>query len=130
MKMSFIAILVVLSLSFNLRAIWALIPTEELIQETDLIVIGTLQGVREFTKDDIDYSEGTIRIDKVIAGNSETSGGTPLKFGDRIVIKWRNSSMIACPRVEHKGDENIKGIWLLEVKNDGTVSSDYPWRFG
>lgn len=106
-----------------------MIPTEQLVRETDLIVVGTLQGVKEFTNEDIDYSEGTILIEKIIAGNDKTTSGEPLKFGDKIVIKWQNSSMIACPRVEHKGDENIKGIWLLEVESDGTLRSDYPWRF-
>jgi hypothetical protein len=129
MKRSFLAIIIVLSFSFNIKAMWAMIPTEQLIKETDLVVIGTLQGVNGFTKDDIDYSEGTILIEKVIAGNDTTTSGEHLESGDRIVIKWQNSSMIACPRVEHKGDENTKGIWLLEVESDGTVSSDYPWRF-
>lgn len=129
MKKFFLAVVVVLSFSFNLAAMWAMIPTEELVKETDLIVIGTLQDVKEFTKDDVDYSEGIILVENVIAGNEKTTSGGPLKFSDKIVIKWRNSSMIACPRVEHKGDENIKGIWLLRVESDGTVSSDYPWRF-
>lgn len=129
MKRSIFTIIFALSLSSNLFASWALISTSELVKDTDLILIGTLQNVIEFTKDNIDFSEGVLLVERVIAGNGKTTSGDNLKAGDKIVIKWQNSSMIACPRVEHNGHENIKGIWLLEVESDGTVSSDYPWRF-
>ncbi|HBE83000.1 MAG TPA: hypothetical protein PLN05_07490 [Pyrinomonadaceae bacterium] len=129
MKRSILTIVIALSLSSNLIAKWALISTAELVKDSDLILVGTLQNVSEFTRDNVDYSEGFIVVEKVIAGNDKTTSGDILKSGDKIFIKWQNSSMIACPRVEHKGDENVKGIWLLEVESDGTVSSDYPWRF-
>ncbi len=129
MKRSILTIVIALSVSSNLIAKWALISTAELVKDSDLILVGTLQNVSEFTRDNVDYSEGFIVVEKVIAGNDKTTSGDILKSGDKIFIKWQNSSMIACPRVEHKGDENVKGIWLLEVESDGTVSSDYPWRF-
>ena len=129
MKRSILTIVIALSLSSNLIAKWALVSTAELVKDSDLILVGTLQNVSEFTRDNVDYSEGFIVVEKVIAGNDKTTSGDILKSGDKIFIKWQNSSMIACPRVEHKGDENVKGIWLLEVESDGTVSSDYPWRF-
>lgn len=127
--MSTLAIIVLLSFSINLSAAWAIISTEELVRDTDLILIGTLQDVTKFTNDNIDYSEGVVLVEKVIAGSDITSAGQPLRSGDKIEIKWKNSSMIACPRVEHKGHENIRGIWLLKVESDGTLISDYSWRF-
>ena len=129
MKKLFIAGFVILSFSLNSLAMWALIPTSEVVKDSDLIVIGTLELVSEYTKDNIDYSEGTIVIEKVIAGKVKTVDEVLLKSGDKIKLKWQNSSMIICPRVEHRGAENQKGFWLLEIEEDGTVSSDYPWRF-
>jgi len=129
MKTLFTACFIILSFTFNCFAMWALIPTHELVKESDLIVIGTLQSVSRYTKDNIDYSEGKIVVEKVISGNVKTTEGFPLKLGDKIKLKWQASTLIICPRLDHRGNENEKGIWLLEVESDGTVSADYPGRF-
>lgn len=129
MKNLLIAYFIILAFSSSSFATWAIIPTEDVVKETDLIVIGTLESVSEYTKDNIDYSEGTILIERVFAGNVKTIDGASLKRGNKIKLKWQNSSFIACPRVEHKYHENKKGIWLLQLEDDGRVSSNYPWRF-
>jgi len=129
MKTLFTACFIILSFSFNCFAMWALIPMDELVKESDLIVIGTLQSVSRYTKDNVDYSEGKIVVEKVISGNVKTTEGFPLKLGDKIKFKWQASTLIVCPRLDHSGNENEKGIWLLEVESDGTVSADYPQRF-
>jgi hypothetical protein len=108
---------------------WALISTDELVKESDLIVVGTLQSVSRYTKDNVDYSEGKIVVEKVISGYVKTIEGFPPKLGDKIKFKWQASTLIVCPRLDHSGNENEKGIWLLEVESDGTVSADYPRRF-
>ena len=129
MKTLFPACFIILSFSFNCFAMWALISTDELVKESDLIVIGTLQSVSKYTKDNVDYSEGKIVVEKVISGYVKTTEGFPPKLGDKIKFKWQASTLIVCPRLDHSGNENEKGIWLLEVESDGTVSADYPRRF-
>ncbi|MCA1637060.1 MAG: hypothetical protein LC768_01770 [Acidobacteria bacterium] len=99
------------------------------MKESDLIVIGTLHSVSRYTKDNVDYSEGEIVVEKVISGNIKTTEGFPLKLGDEIKFKWQASTLIVCPRLDHSGNENVKGVWLLEVESDGTVSANYPRRF-
>jgi branched-subunit amino acid ABC-type transport system permease component len=129
MKTLFTVCFIILSFSFNCFAEWALIPTDELVKESDLIVIGTLQSVSRYTKDNVDYSEGKIVVEKIISGNVKTTEGFPLKMGDKIKFKWQASTLIVCPRLDHSSNENEKGIWLLEVESDKTVSADYPRRF-
>jgi len=129
MKTLFTACFIILSFSFNCFAAWVLIPTDELVKESDLIIIGTLQSVSRYTMDNVDYSEGKIVVEKVISGNVKTTEGFSLKMGDKIKFKWQASTLIVCPRLDHSGNENEKGIWLLEVESDKTVSADYPQRF-
>ncbi|MDQ3713855.1 MAG: hypothetical protein M3388_16770 [Acidobacteriota bacterium] len=129
MKTLFTACFIILLFSFNCFAMWALISTDELVKESDLIVIGTLQSISKYTKDNVDYSEGKIVVEKVISGYVKTTEGFPLELGDKIKFKWQASTLIVCPRLDHSGNENEKGIWLLEVESDGTVSADYPRRF-
>lgn len=119
---------IILAVSYNAFAKWGFVSLDELIKESDLIVTGTLQSVSEYSKEDTDYGEGIILIEKVVSGNVKTINGFPLKTGDKIELKWHNLSMIACPRVEHKWSENKKEIWLLTVENDKSVRADYPGR--
>lgn len=128
MKNLSLACFIIFAVFYNALGMWALIPLDELVKESDLIVIGTLQSVSEYSKEDTDYGEGMILIEKILSGNVKTINGVPLKAGDKIQLKWQNLSMIACPRVEHKGSENKKEIWLLTVENDKTVRADYPGR--
>ncbi len=110
MKTLFTACFIILSFSFNCFAMWALIPTDELVKESDLIVIGTLQSVSRYTKDNIDYSEGKIVVEKVISGNVKTTEGFSLKMGDKIKFKWQASTLIVYPRLDHSSNEYKKGI--------------------
>lgn len=129
MKKLFFVCFVILLFSGNSFGSWAMIPTSDVVKRSDLILIGTLQSVSQYTKNEIDYSEGILLIEQVVAGDVKTTDGFPLRSGDKIKLKWQNSSFVICPRVEHKGHENAKGFWIIEVTEDGAVSSDYPWRF-
>jgi hypothetical protein len=102
-------------------ASWALIPLQDLVQDTDVIVIGRLQGVSQYTRNGIDYAEGDIVIDEVVWGAANP--------GDLLTLKWQNQSNLVCPRVEHRINEGKKGIWLLTVDPDGVVRANYPGRF-
>ncbi len=102
-------------------AMWAWVPLEELVQDCDVIVVGTLDGVSEYSQNGMDYGQGTILIDEVIWGAASA--------GDSVVLKWQNRSEIVCPRVEHRGNQGKKAIWLLTVEDGGVVRADHPGRF-
>lgn len=115
-----LALLVLLCLPAAARAMWAMVPLEELVRESDLIVVGTLRDVHESSADGMDYGEGRIDVREVIWGVASA--------GDVLTLKWQNSSAVACPRVEHDFNANKEGIWLLTREGD-VVRANYPGRF-
>ncbi|HKA17687.1 MAG TPA: hypothetical protein VKN18_05165 [Blastocatellia bacterium] len=102
-------------------AMWAYISTEELVQDSDLIVVGTLDNVTEYSKNGIDFAQGTITVEEAIWGTASP--------GSILTLKWQNESDLVCPRVEHRHNQKKSGIWLLNVQNDGVVQANYPGRF-
>ena len=65
---------------------WADIPLADIVEQSDLIVIGTLDHVEEYTKEKMDYGQGIITVHKVLFGKTET--------GEPLALLWNN----ACPR--------------------------------
>lgn len=108
-------------LPLTIKAEWALVPLEDLVSDSDLIVVGTLRDVEESSHDGVDYGQGTIEVREVLWGQ--------IKAGDKLTLKWQNSSAIICPRVEHRGNAGEKGVWLLTKGDKGSVEADYPGRF-
>ncbi|HLF84857.1 MAG TPA: hypothetical protein VI837_11835 [Blastocatellia bacterium] len=102
-------------------SMWAQIPLDQLVQCSDLIVVGTLDEVSQYSRDGMDYAEGTIRIDEVIWGVANA--------GESVTLKWQNQSTLVCPRVENEYNQSKKGIWLLTVQDGAVVRADYPGRF-
>jgi len=100
---------------------WMMVPLNELVQDSDLIIVGTLEGVSQYSKDGVDYAQGTIRVNEVIWGSANV--------GDLLALKWQNASNIICPRVEHRHNQSKMGLWLLTVESGGDVRADYPGRF-
>lgn len=115
-----VALLLLLGLPAAARATWALIPVEELVRESDLIVVGTLRDVEEHTADGTDYGRGRIAVREVIWGDAAP--------GDALLLRWDTPSAVVCPRVEHRYAANVEGIWLL-TRDGGAVAADYPGRF-
>ena len=115
MKNLFIICFVVLAFSFDVSARLALIPLNELIKDSDLIVVGTLTAISEKSEDFVIRGTGEIVIEKIIAGNVKTSKGFPLKFGDRLQLNYIEG--FACVYGSHKRIENEKGIFLLTVND-------------
>jgi hypothetical protein len=101
-------------------AMWRIPPLDELVHDSDIIVIGTLEQVSEYTQNGMDYGQGSILIDEVVWG-MENPGGL-------LSLKWQNESILACPRVEHRHNEGKKSIWLLTVEPDGSVRANNPGR--
>ena len=121
MKRILLILAVVASCSASALARWAWIPLEDLVHDSDVIVIGTLHGVSQYTQNGKDYAQGTIVIDEVIWGAANA--------GELLTLKWQNESGLVCPRVEHRHNQNNQGIWLLTVDSGGVVRANHPGRF-
>src|SRR5215204_1000512 len=129
-KNSFIVALVILTYSFNSFAqSFERIGFKRLMEESNIVVKGTLISVSSYSKDNIDYSQGAIDIEEFISGNVKTIEGLSLKTGDKIKLTWQNPSTKVNGRIELGGSENNEVIWILKVKDDGTVSSNYLWCY-
>ena len=115
-------ILLVLFLASVCFAEWADIPLKDIIKESDLIVVGTLDEVKEHTKNGIDYGQGVIVVHKVLRGIVQ-------KDKEKVTLIWSNPTGLACPRVEQRYNQNKKGIWMLSLQKDGKVRADYPKRY-
>lgn len=116
----FLPLLALLCLPATALASWAHVPVETLVQESDVIVVGTLRDVSEYTADETDYGRGRIEVREVIWGR--------VSPGDSLQLRWSNSTHVVCPRVEHQGNANKEGIWLLTGDGE-TYRADYPGRF-
>lgn len=113
-------LLLLLCLPAPAAAKWASVPLEELVQDSDVIVVGTLRGVYEHTAGGRDYGEGRIEVREVIWGR--------VAAGDSLRLKWSNSSAVICPRLEHGYNAGQEGIWLL-TRDGADFGADHPGRF-
>jgi hypothetical protein len=121
MKYAFMILILIVVLPTSSSAEWMLIELDELVQDSDVIVVGTLSNVHHYSDNQMDYGKGTIQVEEVIWGEV-----SPYQS---LALVWQNETGLICPRVEHKGHENRKGIWLLTLGENGNVRADYPWRF-
>lgn len=124
MNKSLAVLLAVLILTFNLEAKWLFIPTEQLVREADLIVVGTLHTAYE---DSEGIGSGYINVVEIIGGVPKTLEGRYLRIGDDLTIDWADNW--ACAAGMHLRRQGYKGVWLLDVEKNGTVSAAYPGKF-
>jgi hypothetical protein len=123
-------ILLFVLLPTALFAKWGLIPLDQLVADTDLIVVGTLHSATENSEG---VGEGYILVDKIIAKDDSTTEGQKtldgqrLKPADNLKLTWEDNW--SCASGMHRGWEGKKGIWLLIIQKDGTVTAGYPGRF-
>jgi hypothetical protein len=96
------------------------LPLAEAVQKSDLVVVATLTGVRQWTDDGRDYGRGTLRVTDVLWGN--------VSKGDTLALEWSNQSTLACPRVEHRREANRSIVWFLTLEENGAVHADHPHR--
>jgi hypothetical protein len=113
------ACFIICAFSFNTFARLAIIPLDELIKDSDLIVVGTLTGISEHSENHVIRGTGEIVIEKVIAGNVKTTQGFPLKSGDRLQLNYFEG--FACVYGSHKRIENEKGIFLLTINGQEEI---------
>ena len=115
-----LSIILIFLLPIVAFADWIVISLESAVKTSDLIVIGTLHNVSEETRDGVDYGMGEITVDEVLSGKA--------KPGQKLTLVWQNESDVMCPRVEHRGDQNKRLIWLFTLKPDEKVAADNPGR--
>jgi hypothetical protein len=121
MKRSLINCLAVLLIGVPAAvAMWASVPLQDLLKETDVIVVARLSGVREITRERVDYGFGTLAVTEVIRGSA--------KAGDKLRLEWSNVSGLICPRLELSPCEGKTMIWLLQTSTNGAVRVDCPGR--
>jgi hypothetical protein len=121
MKKISVILLSIICLPVSSFGMWALIPLDVLVQDSDFIIVGTLRDVSHWSTKGVDYGRGVVTVDEVIWGE--------VTAGELFTLKWQNESGLICPRVEHKEREGQKGIWLLTSGPGTGVRADYPWRF-
>lgn len=99
---------------------WARVSLEALLKETDVIVVARLTGVRESTKNGMEYGSATLTIEEVLRGSA--------KKGDKLRLEWANQTGLICPRVEHAPKKGKTMIWLLQTSTNSAVTANYPGR--
>ena len=99
---------------------WAYANAHDLVSESDLIVVGTLSRLYQWTDQGTDHAIGRIEIEHVLVGSPPSPGFVRLEYS--------NSTDLICPRVAHDSAANHLALWLLTIRPDGTVRADYPRR--
>jgi hypothetical protein len=117
----FISVLVVLLLPLAAYARWRVIPLDEAVKDSDLIVVGIIHDVSEVTNGAVDWGSAVITVDEVLRGD--------LQEGQKLSLQWQNESGVICPRINHGDHEGKQFIWLLKRKPFGKVAADNPGRF-
>jgi len=94
------------------------VPLKDAVENSDVIIVGTLRNVSEKVEGAATYGEGEILVERYIAGNVEDAA---LKAGDKLRLKYIED--FACIMGSHKAIENEKGIFLLTVDDKGEIKS-------
>jgi len=121
MKNLFVACIIVLAFSFNIFGRLVFVPLDEAVKNSDLIVVGTLQGISEKSESGTTYGTGEIFVERFIAGNVKTAKGVTLKSGDRLQLNYVEN--FSCVYGSHKRIENEKGGFLLTLDDNGEIQS-------
>jgi hypothetical protein len=121
MKYALMILFLIVALATSSFGIQVEIELADLVQDSDVIVVGTLSNVHHYSDDKMDYGNGTIQVEEVIWGE--------VSRDQNLALAWKNETGVICPRVEHGGNENRKGIWLLTFDENGNIEADYPGRF-
>lgn len=119
MKNLFFACFIVLAFTCNSFANLIIIPLDEAIKDSDLIIIGTLKDISEKSEDFAAYGKGTIVVDEFIAGNVSDENGFAIKSGDELALSYIEN--FACVMGSHKRIENEKVIFLLTLNDEKEI---------
>lgn len=128
MKSVFIS-LIFLILSTN---VFALVGSdksfEEIVNESDVIVIGKQQNISYFVKNGIIYGRGEILVEEVIFENINNKFFIPHRKGDIIQLEWNHPEGLIC---FYSPVTKYKSVWILKfTNNSGIAKADEPGSVG
>jgi hypothetical protein len=98
-----------------------MVPIERLVEQSDLVVVGTLDNVKERSDGGTDYGEGDIAVAEVLSGDA--------KSGGKLHLVWQNRSQVICPRISHLHNAGKPGIWFLTRSDKEQVEANHSRRF-
>ena len=110
---------VVLLVTFSAFGRWALISTEKLLEQSDLVVVARMSDLRQTTTNNVDYGSATLTVSEVLKGK-ET-------IGQKLTLKWQNEQRIS-RRIDHSDQNGKTKIWLLQKSTNTTFTANYPGR--
>lgn len=103
---------------------WQRIPTDQLLDESDLVVIGRIVSEHPAPPEtselghELYYTFGTIEIEEVLYGRPA---------GESVVLKYGSFPETGAGLSYSAG---ARGIWILrQIEGSNLYSADYPWRF-
>jgi len=120
MRPAFVVFVVLVWISQPVPGLLIHIPLKMVVEKSDLIVVGTLGDIVEFSKWRTDYSRGIITVEEVLWGK--------VKASEKLVLEWRNRRGASVGRLKHEKWENTSAVWLLTFDESGYVRANGPWR--
>ena len=121
LPLTLIGLLVVLA-PLRAGATEAVYPAPFLVANSSLVVVATLSGVHEWRDGSLDRGEGALSADFIVFG-------APVSKSSKLRLVWQNPADLACPRVDHRGDQGHRALWLLEgPAGDGSFRADSSGR--
>jgi hypothetical protein len=116
MKREYWAVLIVLGAGeAAFGTIMAARTLETVVQESDLIVVGTLDNVCKFSQWRTDYGRGIITVQEPLWGK--------VKPGEKLALEWKNRRVRYWNRAEYGDMQNKEAIWLVRLDGSGYVRS-------
>jgi hypothetical protein len=123
MRTIFFSIIIIISFSLIIQifASWEKISDEDLITQSDLVVVGKITAIKEGGSDEKDVSIATVTISDVIKGAKDIKEV-------KLAFPSKKRQMMASTDIFF--DLNQEGVWLLrkDEKQDYYLA-DYPDRF-
>jgi len=117
----FAAYIAVATLASEAMAMWASLSDQQLVQRSELIVVGTLIGFGRLQSGSLDLSIGVIQVDEVLKGQD-----SPIAFVALPTPEAPTSSTDISYKVGQVG------LWYLRrraASEQGIYLADHPQRF-
>jgi hypothetical protein len=112
-----LALLATVSLT---RAMWVDIPLEDLLADSDYVVVASLADVKEWSNDKTDFGKGVLTVSEVLSKQQPKVR--------TLTLLWQNPTGMICPRVVHEESGGAQFLWLLKRQKNGAVTASHPSR--